>query len=301
MTSIVGFLSLLLIGAMTFPAFAQRGPAEKYATGMNTPVAQMSSARDTAFHPYRVNYWVSGPLIGIGAVANFAGFTRIMNKPEISPLELQALNRDVVNSFDRWALRQDPFERDTYDDYAEYTIVSTVLMPVLLLFEPQIRRDWFDILAMYLETMSFTSMMYEWSFVGTSFIDRFRPLTYYEQLPLEARITGRNRNSFYSGHVASATAATFFMVKVYSDYHPGMGKDKFWLYGAATIPPLVLGYFRVRGLKHFPSDVFVGIGIGALCGILVPELHRLRDRGLDVGMFASPEGTGVRVAWKPEW
>jgi membrane-associated phospholipid phosphatase len=301
MTSIAGYLTMVLIGAMSFPALAQRGPAEKTATGMNTPAVRMSSTGDSALHPYHVNYWVSGPLLAVGAAANFTGFTRIMNKPEISPLELQALNRDAVNSFDRWALRQDPFERNSYDDYAEYTIVSTVLMPVLLLFEPQIRRDWLDILAMYLETMSLTSMVYEWSFVGTSFIDRFRPVTYYEQLPLEERNSGRYRNSFYSGHVASAAAATFFMVKVYSDYHPGLGNDKYWLYGAATIPPLVLGYFRVKGLKHFPSDVFVGIGIGALCGVFVPELHRLRDRGLDVGLFASPEGTGVKVAWKPEW
>lgn len=38
------------------------------------------------------------------------------------------------------------------------------------------------------------------SWLGPTAHDRFRPLTYYTQLPLAARMDGGNRNSFYSGY-----------------------------------------------------------------------------------------------------
>jgi hypothetical protein len=265
------------------------------------PVHSQSPEKDTSFRPYHVNYWVSGPLLGVGAASNYLGISRIMNKDEISRLEIQALNKDVLNGVDKWALRQDPFKRESYDNYAEITIVSSVLLPVVLLSEKQIRRDWVDVCMIYLETMSFTSFVYEWSFLGTSFIDRFRPVTYYDQLPYEERSSGKYRNSFYSGHVASAAAATFFMVKVFSDYNPGIGDNKYILYGAATIPPLVLGYFRVKGLKHFPSDVMVGLAVGALCGILIPELHRVSIKNTSLGVYSSFEGTGLSLSWQPHF
>ena len=260
-----------------------------------------SAARDSAFHPYRVNGWVSGPLLAAGIGANLLGLSQMMHKAQISREELAALDKNVIHSFDRWALKQDPALIEQQGTYADATLATGVVLPFLLLFDGQIRRDWLPVLVMYLETMSLSPNIYEWSFMGPAFQNRLRPVAYYEQLTWEERNSGANRNSFYSGHVATVAASTFFMVKVYSDYHPGLGYAKYLLYTAATLPPMLLGYFRIKGLKHFASDVFVGIGIGALCGILVPELHRLRDRGLDVGMFASPEGTGVRVAWKPEW
>ena len=64
------------------------------------------------------------------------------------------------------------------------------------------------------------------------------------------------------------------MAKVYSDYHPELGKKKWWLFAAAAIPPAFVGYFRYRGLKHFPTDVMVGTAIGAVSGILTPHIHK---------------------------
>ena len=87
------------------------------------------------------------------------------------------------------------------------------------------------------------------------------------------RTTGNNRNSFYSGHDASVTYASFFTAKVFCDFHPdfGLGK-KLLIYAAASVPSIIEGYFRVRALAHFPSDVAVGYSLGAAIGIIVPEL-----------------------------
>jgi membrane-associated phospholipid phosphatase len=88
------------------------------------------------------------------------------------------------------------------------------------------------------------------------------------------------------------------MAKVYSDYNPGIGDNKYLLYGAATIPPLILSYCRVKALKHFPSDLMVGIGMGALVGIIVPELHRLQNKSISLGLYSSSEATGIAMTWQ---
>lgn len=253
---------------------------------------------DTLFHPYHVNGWVSGSIMVVGLTANALGIPLVMNKAVITQVELDALNKNVINNIDRTSLHQDPSQMKTYENYSTYSIPIMVLLPSLLLFDKQIRNDWVDVLLMYMETMSITPNIYEWSPLGPTFQNRFRPVTYYTQLTTD-RTSGNNRNSFYSGHVATVSASTFFMVKVYSDFNPQIGANKYLLYGAATIPPLILGYFRVKALKHFPSDVLVGMGVGALCGIIIPEFHRLDDKGIKLGMFSSPEATGITLAWQP--
>ncbi|MBE0645882.1 MAG: phosphatase PAP2 family protein [Bacteroidetes bacterium] len=264
-----------------------------------TQIQAQTASRDSTFHPYHVNYWVTGPLLAVGVTANYLGIPAIMEKKAISQLEIEALDPDIINGFDRWALHQDPALIDDYLAYSNYVLTPTVLLPVALLLDGQIRKDWCDILFMYMETMSITSNIYEWTPIGPSFLNRYRPVTYYDELDYDARRSGNNRNSFYSGHVASAAASTFFIAKVYSDYHPSLGNDKYYLYAAALVPPILLGYFRLLSLRHFPSDILMGIGIGALCGILVPELHRISQENISLGLFTSPEATGFAIQWKP--
>jgi membrane-associated phospholipid phosphatase len=264
-------------------------------------VYPQSSARDSAFHPYRVNYWVTGSLIGVGLTTNYLGVSRVFSKKELSPSETEGLKKSNVNSFDRWVLYQDPANRADFGRYSNYAVASTVVLPAFLLLDKQISRDWLDVLLMYVETMSITPNIYEWSPLGVTFQNRIRPVAYYDQLTYDERKSGNNRNSFYSGHEAVVTASTFFMVKVYSDYHPEIGNNKYLLYGAATIPPLIMGYFRVKALAHFPSDVLVGMGVGALCGIIIPELHRFQDKNISLGLYSSSESTGIAIRWQPDF
>ena len=264
-------------------------------------VYPQSSASDSSFHPYHVNYWVTGGILCVGALSNYLGIGKILNKVDVSRLEIQALNRDIINNIDYWALKQDPSLRNTFENYSDYTLFSSVALPVFLIFDKKIKQDWSDILLIYLETMSITTNIFEWSFLGPNFQNRLRPVTYYDQLTYDEKKSGNNRNSFYSGHVASVAASTFFMVKVYSDYNPEIGNNKYLLYSAALIPPLVLGYFRMKALKHFPSDIIVGIGVGALCGILIPEFHRIQDKNILLGLYTSSEATGIAIRWQPDF
>jgi len=263
-------------------------------------VYPQSIESDSSIHPYHVNYYVTGSICGVGLLTNYLGIPQTLDKKEISLIEIQALNRGSISGIDYWALKQDPSQVDKYLTYSNYVLTVSVALPVALMLDKRMRRDWYDLLLMYMETLSITTNIYEWSFLGPTFQSRFRPVTYYDQLTYNQRNSGGNRNSFYSGHVATAAVSTFFFAKVYSDYNPDIGDNKYLLYGAALIPPLVLGYCRVKALRHFPSDVMVGIGIGALCGIVIPEFHRFQDKNISLGLYSSSEATGIAVRWQPD-
>jgi membrane-associated phospholipid phosphatase len=258
-----------------------------------------SPAADSSFHPFKVNRWVSGGIGGVGLLSDYFLIPEILHKKDLTDAELQGLNKNVyLTGFDHWALEQDPSKRNSFKNFSDYTSVTLYSLPLLLAFDGRIRRDWLDLLFLYLETHSITFSIYNISFMGPIFQNKYRPVAYYDELPFDQRRSGNNRNSFYSGHVASSAAATFFMAKVYSVYHPDLGWKKYLLYGAAAVPPLFMGYLRIKSLDHFPSDVGAGFMVGVLCGVLVPEIHRLKNKNISVGPFSTPDGgTGLSVKW----
>jgi len=267
--------------------------------GMANPMYSQSPERDTTFHPYHVNYWVTGSILVGGIATELAGIPWIQNKSDLTLAELQSLDRSNFTAIDRWALQLDPSNMNYHRQLSNYVLAGIVVLPALTMFDHNISQDWGDVLLMYLETQIITNNIYTYSPFGPTFVNRFRPRVYYDAVPIDERTRGTNRNSFYSGHVAAAAAATFFTAKVFCDYHPELGGKKYLLYGAAAIPPLVLSYLRMRGLSHFPSDMLVGLGVGAICGVLIPELHRVKIENTSLGLYSSLEGTGLSVKWQP--
>ena len=90
------------------------------------------------------------------------------------------------------------------------------------------------------------------------------------------------------------------MVKVYADHHPELGRKKYLLYGLASVPPLIEGWLRMKALAHFPTDIMVGYMIGATVGVVVPELHKFKDRKFHLGLTPTPVGPGLCLKWNPE-
>jgi membrane-associated phospholipid phosphatase len=272
-------------------------------TGMVKPMYSQSPVRDSTFHPYHVNYWVTGGIIIVGIPATLIGAPLITKKSPLTIAELQTLNRNDLNPIDRWALNLDPSKMSYYANVSDITLTGIILLPALDLFDHNIRQDGLDIALMYAETQIIVNNIYLYSPFGPLFQNRYRPAVYYDELGTSgARLTAWNRSSFYSGHVASAAAASFFTVKVYCDYHPELiGWNKYLLYGAAAIPPLIEGYLRMHALDHFPSDILVGFGVGALCGIFIPELHRVKIENVSIGLYSSYVGTGISLKWQPDF
>jgi len=247
---------------------------------------------------YHVNRPIVGAIIAVGAFSDYFAISRIKGKANLSDEELHAINPDLLNSIDRWGLQQNPADRDRYKQYSDVGQIPVILLPGLLCFDKNIRKDWWDLLLMYTEGHIITFSMYNYSPLGPTFQNRYRPMTYYSEFSDKDRESGNNRNSFYSGHVASCAYSTFFMAKVYCDYHPDMGFGKYLWYTAATIPPLVMSYLRVKALDHFPSDDAVGLALGAVIGIVIPELHKYScNRNVSIGMFTTPDAMGLSIHW----
>jgi membrane-associated phospholipid phosphatase len=245
--------------------------------------------------PYHVNRPIAIGIIVVGTAADALALQPLRHKNEISDAELSELDPDMLNTIDKWALKQDASKIKTFTNLSDYSEVPIFLLPGLLAINKNIRKDWLDLLLMYVEGHTITFFTYNYSFFGPRFQNRYRPIVYYDEVSPEDRKTPWNRNSFYSGHVASVTYSTFFMTKVFCDYHPDLGAKKILLYAAASVPPALMGYFRVRSLAHFPSDCMVGFTIGTIAGIAVPEFHKFHNKNLSLGMFSSPDGMGLSM------
>ena len=86
------------------------------------------------------------------------------------------------------------------------------------------------------------------------------------------------------------------MAKVYSDYHPELGNKKWLVYGAALVPPTLVGVYRYKALKHFPTDVITGMFVGAAVGILVPQFHKRKKRQIGVSIIYNQQAKGFAMS-----
>ncbi len=223
---------------------------------------------------YKINRKLEIPsTVGL-FVGSYFGFGHLTSKDGLKEEEVLALNTKNIWAFDRVAAEQDPIDRLKFHDISDWGLNVTLGLPVLLGLDKKIRKDWFDLMILYFETHGINNIVY----VGNaSVFNRARPLVYNNQIPLSERTAGGTQNSFFSGHTSTTASASFFMAKVYSDYHPELGAKKYWLFTAALIPPSIVGYYRVKAMKHFPTDVITGTVVGAAMGILIPHLHKTRD------------------------
>ena len=60
---------------------------------------------------------------------------------------------------------------------------------------------------------------------------------------------------------------------------------------------MVTGFFRYKGLKHYPTDIITGFAVGAATGILVPFLHKKTGSNLAIVPFAG-QVNGMALSYK---
>ncbi|MCK4854738.1 MAG: phosphatase PAP2 family protein [Bacteroidales bacterium] len=227
---------------------------------------------------YNVNPYVDGAITVGAFVTNYWGLRVVDRKSPLDSMEIASLDANDINAFDRSATQQDASYMHQAWKISDVGMTASFLLPVVLLFDREIRQNWAPVFLLYLETEAIVGNLFSWG--AAIHIDRIRPLVYHPDVSYEDKTYKRNKNSFYSGHVSSSAAASFFVAKVYCDYHPELGNKKFIFYGLAVIPPVFTGYFRYKGMKHFPTDTLTGLAVGAATGILVPHLHKRKNSNL---------------------
>ena len=220
---------------------------------------------------------------GVGGLALMLGSTTgidaLRNKEPISDETLRRLQTLEVGRLDRWGLERDALKRFKSEEASDYFFNGSVLLPLTLFVDKKFRKDWLDIGVLYLQAHALSAFTYAFSPLGPTFIDRYRPVAYYDELSFADRRAGNNKNSFFSGHVSTTAVGTFFFTKVLSDYNPQWtAGHRAIAFTLASLPPAFVAVQRVRALKHFPTDTVVGLGVGAFFGIMVPHVHKVWAR-----------------------
>ena len=231
----------------------------------------------------------SGVVLATGIIMGYTDKT----KP-YTEAELAGLDKNKINSIDRSAINNWSPATSTASDAM---LVGISLIPIMFFSENHTKKDIKSLIVLSLETFAFN---YGLTNIVKTTVNRPRPYVYNTSLPPSTRTDAESRLSFYSGHTSQTAAATFLFAKVMSDYHPNMRlglKTGIWIF-AATIPALE-AYFRVKGGKHYPTDVMTGYALGAFSGWIIPELHRgfhfkkAKKSNFNVGFV--PIGNGMQM------
>ena len=221
---------------------------------------------------YNIKPWIDIPVALAADAWSLYGMSVIYGRDNIPASEIMGLNKNNINKFDR------PIT-DNYSLSAKKTsdlfFYGSMPLPLFLLIDKKIRKDGLKIGLLYLEAMGITGTLYT---SAAMIANRFRPYSYNDKVPMETRTRGGARNSFYAGHPSVVATSTFFMAKVYSDYHPNM-KHKWILFTIAGGATAATGFLRMAAGQHFRTDVIAGVTIGSLVGVLVPHLHKTRKFG----------------------
>jgi membrane-associated phospholipid phosphatase len=245
---------------------------------------------------YNVRAVVDIP-ITVGAFAlNYFGNNILRQKTPLDSATIANLDPNNINSFDRCATRQDANYAHTADKISDYAMFTAFALPLLFLADKETRKDWAPLFLLYLETGAIVGSLYSWG--AAMHVDRIRPYVYHPEVPMWRKTGVGTQTSFYSGHVSSSAAVSFFVAKVFSDYHPEWGNKKYFLFGAAAIPPIFIAYHRVKAMEHFPTDVITGFIVGTTTGILVPHLHKNKKANLAILPVATGRFNGFALSYK---
>jgi membrane-associated phospholipid phosphatase len=262
------------------------------ATATNGIAQKDSLSRDTSARGklyYMQPRWQL-PVAGAAIVLSSMAFKALDERARITPSEALALDANDINAFDRPTALMDPSNFQQNADRGDFFLNFSVASPALLALDKKIRKDWLDLLTLYLAAQAFDNMLY---FTAILAVQRPRPLAYNPHLDSMGRSGVGMKKSFFSGHVSFSATGTFFLVKVYTDYHGIKGFKRVLLYSLAAVPPLVTGYYRVQAGRHFKTDVIMGLIAGGTSGILVPELFKRKDKKAVVfSPFYVPGGGG---------
>ncbi len=184
-------------------------------------------------------------------VGTYFGFKALDKYSSMTEEDVLKLNPETINAFDRPVAYYDPAAFQHAQASSDLILNLTVASPVLLILDKKIRRDWQDILGMFLVTHAVDNTIY---FSAAFGVRRPRPLVFNPGVAMPNKT--------------------------------GIGKSD-------------SGYFRIHAGKHFKSDVITGAVVGAACGILIPEFHRIKnkDSRLSFRPFVRQGAQGISAAY----
>lgn len=235
---------------------------------------------------YELNWKKDGGLVALAGVSTGLGLYLRTSLPDLTVADLETLNANQINNFDRFATK---YYSPKADKASDLFWVSTHVFPFLFLAHEKSRKNISKIAALYGETFFITTGL---TLLVKTTVKRNRPFVYNPAAPLAKKTTRNARTAFFSGHTSISAANAFFAAKVFADYYPD-SKWKLAVWTTAAIIPAITGYLRIRAGKHFPTDTMTGYALGAAVGILILHLHKKKME--KVSFYGGPNGMLVQV------
>lgn len=225
--------------------------------------------------PYETDLLKDGLWIATGVGLNVVGVLLIQNKPALTEADLNTLSKDDIWGVDRWAAGNYS-EKANNDSYIP--MFTSFALPIALLLNENERSHAGQLSVLFVESMATTGALFS---ITAGLVEKSRPLVYNISLPAEERMGNDEQRSFFAGHTAATASATFFAAKVFHDFNP----DSPWkpvVWGVAAAIPATVGYLRIRSGKHFLTDNIIGYAIGAASGIIIPEIHKKKNKNVEI-------------------
>ncbi len=226
---------------------------------------------------YNIDWRKDSYVFVVGGLSLGSAFLIAHNQNTITESELNLLNAENINSFDRSATTRNNSNSALLSDHCRDIALA---MPLIVLASRRGKQEWSNIGILYMETLLTNTAA---TFISKATVKRNRPFTYNNNLSIAERLTSNARESFYSGHTSHVSSLSFFTASVLSDLYPDSKLKYLWWSAAATLPA-VTAYWRYDAGRHFPSDVIVGYIIGGTIGYFVPKLHKIKSDKYNVSL-----------------
>ena len=245
----------------------------------------ISSSAGLSQKLYKTSWKHAGFTIG-SSIASFSVGQLIENqKGSITLQDIEALESESIFGLDQNTIVNFSPRSATLSDHFRDGAWAA---PFTLMLSGQARENATEILVMYTEVVFLNGGITGMAKGG---LGRFRPYAYNSEAPLDLKLSNSTRRSFFSGHTSHVASLSFFTATVFDDLYPE-SDFKYLVWAGAIAAPAVTGYLRVKAGRHFPTDVIVGYGMGALVGYLIPKLHKVtRDSNVDI--IGSDGGLGM--------
>ena len=222
--------------------------------------------------PYRLS--TRGEVAWLTTGALGFGVARALPHPSVLTSEQRnALTGEGLPFLDRpWANRYSPASGRRSDVLLGSAMGLAVATPLL----PAQKSFWSRSWTLGMMCLEANVQTYSLTEISKRTVGRVRPYAYSESTAPETLWTSDDaRASFFSGHSSIAACNAAFAATVFSDLYPN-SKWKPWVWAGAVALPTITAVERVRAGKHFPTDVLVGLAVGAAVGHVVPRLHRVK-------------------------
>lgn len=206
-----------------------------------------------------------------GGGAGLYGLSLFLTK-DVKPLTPEGVRllqgqRDEIWGIDRWVTRQwSPSAQRVSDGF----LFGSPVLPFTLLLDKNTDHKFGRHALIALEGLVVNAAFMQ---LAKSGIRRPRPFVFNPDAPLPPKLKRDARLSFFSGHTSTVASMSFLSARLYTDLNPD-GKHDTLAWAAASVIPAVTAYLRVRGGKHYLTDVLVGYAVGVAIGLVVPRLHR---------------------------